>query len=154
MSYPYLKYVRRRSFARLRYGNVLKSYLAAQAARLKLTGAGVTFTATAGTDQCTMTAHGKLTGDGPFEATNAGGALPAGMAVLTKYWFRRIDANNVTLHTSKASAIANTGLVDITDAGTGTHTFKKSADNQSIFDRLKAGKKSRTVEAAINIDNL
>lgn len=49
------------------------------------------------------------------------GTLPAGVSASTKYYWRRIDADTGTLHTTEAAAIAGTGAVDLTTAGTGRH---------------------------------
>lgn len=82
-----------------------------------------TFTAAA-TDLVTIAAHPYLTGDGPFFLTNSGGALPTGLAAETPYWITKIDANTFKLATSKANAENGTPVVvDITGAGTGTHTI-------------------------------
>ncbi len=96
-----------------------KNFTAAFAA---LVFADATFTATAATDQLTITAHGLQTGDGPFQATNSGGGLPGGMATLTNYYVVRVDANNIKIATSLANALAGT-TVDISSTGTGTHTL-------------------------------
>lgn len=81
-----------------------------------------TFTA-ATTDIVTATAHAFTTGDGPFQLTNSGGALPAGLAVTTDYYVIVIDANTFRLATSRPNALAGTPVVDITGTGTGTHTL-------------------------------
>lgn len=81
-----------------------------------------TFTASATTDEATATAHGLVTGDGPFHLTNSGGALPAGLSLLTNYWVIRTAANTFKFATTYANALAGTA-VDLTGAGTGTHTL-------------------------------
>lgn len=149
----YGKFMRRRSFGRLRRSNMFLDWLNQQALRLRLTGAGATITA-ATNDNVTWTGHGKLTGDGPFQFTNSGGALPAGIVALTNYWVRFVDANTVTLHPSRAASLANTGKIDITTTGTGTQTVKRSADAYYIFSRMKLGKKAVTIRQITNIDNL
>lgn len=83
--------------------------------------ADFTFTANASTDQIAAVAHGLVTGDGPLQFTNAGGALPAGLATSTNYWVVYIDADHFKVATSLANALAG-AIVDITGAGTGTHT--------------------------------
>ena len=57
------------------------------------------FTAEADTEVLTAVAHGLLTGDGPFQVSNSGGALPTGLTELTDYWIIRIDADNFYLAT-------------------------------------------------------
>lgn len=86
--------------------------------------ASSTFTATAATDTCTLVApatHGQVTGDGPVQVTTTT-TLPAGLTAATNYWLIVVDASNVKLATSRANALAGTA-VDITTAGTGTHTM-------------------------------
>lgn len=74
-----------------------------------------------GTNVITMTgAHGLSTGDYIYFATS--GTLPAGLAVNTAYYVYVDGAD--TLHVSLAIAGAT---VDITDAGTGTHTVKEAS---------------------------
>lgn len=75
------------------------------------------------TDAMTATAHGKLTGFGPVRLANSGGALPTGLAGSTDYWLIVVDANTVKFASSQANALANTP-VDITAAGSGTHTMR------------------------------
>ncbi len=49
-----------------------------------------------------------------------GGTAPTGLVEGTTYFVRAVSATALTLHTSLAGAQANTGLVDITAAGTGS----------------------------------
>jgi hypothetical protein len=86
-------------------------------------GVNATITAAAD-DNVTLTSHGMSTGDGPFQFTTSAADLPAGLAVLTDYWAIRIDNNTFQVATSRANALAGT-QVDITDAGTGTHTIDR-----------------------------
>ena len=94
-----------------------KNYTAAFAA---LVYADDTFTAAA-TDIATNVAHGLLTGDGPFQLTSTG-TLPAGLALATNYWIIRLTADTFSFASTLANALAGTA-VDITDAGSGTHTI-------------------------------
>ena len=48
------------------------------------------------------------------------GVLPAGLVAGTLYYLRK-DGDDVTVHPTRADALANTNKVNITDAGTGTH---------------------------------
>ncbi len=81
----------------------------------------VTFTAVAGTDIVTATAHGLQTGM-CVRVSNSGGALPGNLAAATDYAVIVIDANTLYLATNWTNAMAGTEI-DITDAGTGTHTL-------------------------------
>ncbi len=86
-----------------------------------------TFTVVAATDVCTQSAHGLKNGDMVVLTTVT--TLPAGLALATVYWIIEATTNTFKL---SAISVANytTGLggagyaaVDITDAGTGAHTY-------------------------------
>ncbi len=75
------------------------------------------------TDRITVTGHPYVTGDGPFRLTTTG-TLPGGLATTTDYWIVVVDANTISLAaTFPNSVAASPTLVDITDAGSGTHTI-------------------------------
>lgn len=83
------------------------------------TPAAGTFTC-AVTDICTDVAHGftaGLKGQGTTTTT-----LPAGLSLATDYYVIPLTVDTYSLATSYANAIAGTAI-DITDVGTGTHTF-------------------------------
>jgi len=86
------------------------------------TGAwSATFTADAGTDRITLSrAYKNIQTGQALALTNSGGALPAGLSPGT-YYAVRVSDSVVTLASSLAFALAGT-IVDITGAGTGTHT--------------------------------
>ena len=81
-----------------------------------------TFTAVAATDICTAAAHGLTTGQ-PVRVTSTT-TLPAGLTAGVTYYAHWLSADTFTLHTTNAGAVADTGVVDITDTGTGTHTLQ------------------------------
>lgn len=88
-------------------------------------GQSDTFTADAGTDTCTYTSTASipsniLTGTRVRLTTTT--TLPAGLALATDYYVIRLGDTTFRLATSYANAIAGT-QIDITDAGTGTHTI-------------------------------
>jgi hypothetical protein len=83
------------------------------------TPAARAFTADASTDTLTATAHGWSTGD--LVRLSTDGALPAGLSTSTDYFAIRTGANTLRLATSRSNAYAGT-VVDVTDAGSGTHT--------------------------------
>ena len=87
--------------------------------------AGILFTAVAATDRITLVAvaaESFKTGDGPLRVTTSAADLPAGLAVDTDYWLRRMADNVYTVHATKAAALsAQATPIDITDTGTGTH---------------------------------
>jgi len=84
-----------------------------------------TFSADAGTDVCTYTSTANfpsniLTGTRVRLTTTT--TLPAGLATATDYYVIRVSDGTFKLATSYANAIAGTAI-DITSAGTGTHTI-------------------------------
>lgn len=95
------------------------NYLAAFAA---ITPAPITFTATNADETFHHVAHGFATGSGPFQATNSGGALPAGLAAVTDHWIVSTGADTFKLALSLANALAGTTIAISTD-GTGTQTL-------------------------------
>lgn len=80
----------------------------------------VTFTADAPTDVITYAAYDIATYSRVRLTTT--GTLPAGLATGTDYWTVRTAATTSQLASSLANAVAGT-IIDITDAGTGTHTI-------------------------------
>lgn len=101
--------------------------------RKPLVVADFTFTAAAATDLLTKVAHGLETGDGLVNVSNAGGALPGGLAAATSYWAIRVDADTFKLATSLANAYAGVAI-DITSDGTGTQTLSDTASTQRGID--------------------
>jgi hypothetical protein len=87
------------------------------------TGASVTshptqtFTASTSTDLLTCNGHGVKEGQQIIVA-NSGGALPTGLAASTRYFAVQVNPNTFGLATLPGGP-----LIDITGAGTGTHTF-------------------------------
>lgn len=78
-----------------------------------------TFTANAGTDLITYTSDWKTLTKVRFTTTTT---LPGGLALATDYWLVRASSTTANVATSLANALAGT-FVNITDAGTGTHTL-------------------------------
>lgn len=87
---------------------------------------------THGSETFTKVAHGMLTGDGPVQLTNAGGALPAGTAVLTDYWIIKGTDDTFFLADSLALALAGTKHL-ITGDGTGTHTVTGASGCSRVY---------------------
>lgn len=81
-----------------------------------------TFTAAAATDIITCAAHGLTTGQ-PVRVSSTT-TLPAGLSANTTYWVHWLSSSTFTLHTTNAGAVADTGKVDVTDTGTGTHSLQ------------------------------
>jgi hypothetical protein len=95
---------------------------------------------TAGTDIIVLTAHGMVTGAGPFRLSNSGGALPSGtgIAVDTNVFIIRVTDDSIKLATSKANALAGTAIDITSAAGGGTHTLRRG-QNDVIIAQLVAG---------------
>lgn len=90
-------------------------------------GYGDTFTADAGTDIITMTSTANipsniLTGTRVRLTTTT--TLPAGLSLATDYYVIKVTDSTFQLATSYANAVAGTAI-NITDAGTGTHTMSR-----------------------------
>lgn len=77
-----------------------------------------TFTADDATDVITSAGHGLLDGDRVQLTTS--NTLPAGLATGTVYYVR-----DKTTDTFKLAATAAGSAIDITDTGTGTHTWEQ-----------------------------
>jgi|JI10StandDraft_1071094.scaffolds.fasta_scaffold543334_2 hypothetical protein len=75
------------------------------------------FTASASTDRLTSNGH-KLEELQQVVLSNSGGALPAGLSASTRYFARNVSLNDFQLSLRPSGAVVN-----ITDAGTGTHSF-------------------------------
>lgn len=90
-------------------------------------GTARTFTADAGTDICTASGNlesGGLAYDGMAVTFTTSGTLPAGLAINTIYYLIRVTDSTFKVATSyKNSAGSAAGTaINITDAGSGTHT--------------------------------
>lgn len=90
-------------------------------------GYGDTFTADASTDIITMTSTANipsniLTGTRVQLTTTT--TLPAGLSLATNYFVIKVTDSTFKLATTYANAIAGTAI-NITDAGTGTHTMSR-----------------------------
>lgn len=92
------------------------------------TAKSTTFTADAGTDVITIASgnfynNPNLTSsEGRAVTVSSSGTLPAGLAAATTYFLIGVTATTYKLATTLANAIAGTAI-DITDAGSGTHTI-------------------------------
>lgn len=105
-------------------------------------GQSDTFTADAGTDVCTYTSTASLPSNiltGTRVRLTTTTTLPAGLALATDYYVIKVTDGTFKLATSYANAVAGT-QINITDAGTGTHTvswllprYTNGAGVQAIF---------------------
>lgn len=81
-----------------------------------------TFTVTIATPGVvTITGHGLATGDAVYLTTT--GALPTGLAINTRYWVVKVNADTFTLATSLANALAGT-VIATTGSQSGVHTAR------------------------------
>jgi hypothetical protein len=80
----------------------------------------LTFTADASTDKLSIADHLLLDGTAVV-LENSGGALPAGLSTNTLYYVRDTDSDSGTL---KLAASSGGAAINITGAGTGTHTLQ------------------------------
>lgn len=81
-----------------------------------------TFTVTiASPNLVTLNSHGLLTGDAVFLTTT--GALPTGLSQNTLYYVIYVSANTFRLASSRANAIAGTGI-NTSGSQSGTHTLR------------------------------
>lgn len=116
--------------------------------------ADLTFTTAHASETLTSVAHGMVTGDGPYRLTNAGGALPTGLAVDTDYWIIRLTADTYQLAASYADAIAETEVTFSSD-GTGTHTLQRDANDvmiSQLVDRLNSVAGAGSVYSAVRVN--
>lgn len=88
-----------------------------------------TFTANPATDELTV-ARGYTTGE--LVQVSSSTTLPAGLAAATDYYVIRVSATLIQLATSLANARTGT-QIDITDAGTGTHTIELFSAQITVF---------------------
>lgn len=101
-----------------------------------------TFTADASTDTCTYTSTANIPSNvltGTRVRFTTSGTLPAGLSLATDYYIIKVTDSTFKVATSYANAVAGT-QIDITDAGTGTHTmnwllprYTNGAGVQAIF---------------------
>jgi len=100
-------------------------------------GAGSTdlsFTVDTGTDVVTTgSAHSYTNGDG-VSVLSVGGTLPAPLVATSPYFARSTGGSTLTLHPTKADAVANTNVIDITTAGSGTLTISNNRTALGCWD--------------------
>lgn len=92
-----------------------------------------TVTALAGGDDTSFSsvAHGKFSGDGPFQIASTI-ALPAGLLPATNYWLIKEDADEFKLATSLANALGGVAVA-AADVGSGVFMLSATADTQRIY---------------------
>lgn len=145
------RYLRRTQYDRVRRSNDLIAFWTAEATRLAASASGTDFTADNTTEELTATSHGFVTGDGPFLVSNAGGALPTGLADDVLYWVLVVDDDTLQLYTGDRES--TTQLVSFTTDGTGTHTLTRASTVEALF-HLNRAHKPETIAGAADIDEL
>lgn len=100
-------------------------------------GAGssdLSFTVDTGTNVVTTgSAHSYTNGDG-VSVLSVGGTLPAPLVDTSPYFARSTGGTTLTLHPTKADAVANTNVIDITTAGSGTLTISNNRTALGCWD--------------------
>lgn len=82
----------------------------------------------------TASNHGLVTGDTLKLRAVSGGTLPGGTANTTVYYLRRLSDTTGTLHTTLADANANTNIVNLSSAHTGTVQVIAAVASPSEYD--------------------
>jgi hypothetical protein len=85
-----------------------------------------TFTADAASDTITFTSSADFLTDQIVYLTNAGGGLPAGLAAATPYYLISVNRD---AGTCQLAATSGGAAINITSAGTGTHTLAVRANS-------------------------
>lgn len=84
------------------------------------------------TDICTTATHSYATAD-PITFTSSG-TMPGGLADTSTYFARVLSATTFTVHPTAADANANTNVVNITSAGTGTVDVSDNRTAKGCYD--------------------
>lgn len=101
---------------------------------------GATFTADAPTNVITSNSHGLSNGN-RIVVTNSGGGLPGGLSVNTIYFII-----SSTTNTFKVSLTSGGSEVDITSAGTGTHSWHNQVKVPDMKGRVPVQRDSGQTE--------
>jgi hypothetical protein len=99
-------------------------------------GAGatlLTFTVNTATDVVTTAVHGYSSGEG-VSVLSTGGTLPAPLSDSAPYFARVLSTTTFTLHPTKADALANTNIVNITTAGSGALDISNNRTALGCYD--------------------
>jgi hypothetical protein len=104
----------------------------------------VTFTNA--TNVVNLATHGYLAGDGPFQFTNSGGALPAELDLLTDYWVvETVAAGTFQIALTQGGTAETFG-----DDGTGTHTMETPF---RFYREAQTGQILRIASLLVNIED-
>lgn len=90
----------------------------------------------------TNAAHGFTTGDAVYY-NDEGGAENIGLTNGNKYYVNVVDSNTVTVHLTKAAAIAPSSAIDLTTSGSETQSLYSA--NAALFNDTSSGTLTITV---------
>lgn len=103
---------------------------------LGLAPAGVSFTADAGTNVLTASAHGLA--DNDVVSVSSTGTLPGGLAADTYYYVVTSTTNTFQLATTRGGS-----AIDLTSAGSGTHSFTSLFSEGKFLQSSSSGTRSQ-----------
>lgn len=92
-----------------------------------------TYTVDPATNIFTVVGHGYATEDA-VSVYSSGGVVAAGLVTTRQYYVRNLTADTFTLHNTAPDATANTAVIDVTGAGTGTQTVAKNRTAEGCWD--------------------
>lgn len=104
-------------------------------------------------DGLTIADHGYDTGDGPFVVSTTG-TIPEGLATDALYWVSVPDTGHVLLHSNEKAAYKGNSIVDITSAGSGTHTLTPATTQQAVIEFVRQGNSVAHVTLQDDVDDL
>lgn len=87
----------------------------------------------AATSSLAKATHGKVVGEGPFLATNSGGALPTPLVINQLYWIAGVPSSGLFSLTTRPGG----DPIVLSAAGSGTNTLTKASTLEAVFDYLK-----------------
>lgn len=105
-----------------------------------------TVTFTNATNVVNLSSHGFVAGDGPFQFSNSGGALPSEISESTDYWLvETVAAGTFQISTSQGGSV-----LTFSDDGTGTHTMENPF---RFYIEAQAGQILRIARLLVHIED-
>jgi hypothetical protein len=105
-----------------------------------------TVTFTNGTNVVNLATHGYVAGDGPFQFSNSGGALPTGITAATDYWV----VETVAAGTFQVALTQGGTAVTFSDDGSGTNTLESPF---RFYLEAQAGEVLRLARLLVHIED-
>lgn len=130
-----------------------RGWLSARATALSGTGTGQNFTADTANDEIDITTHGHVAGDGPFVVSSTG-TLPTGLVAGTLYWVSAPTANALGVHLNRKDALNAVNAVDLTAAGSGTHTLTPAESGSAVHEHVRQGVTPTRMQGVTDVDSL